>query len=481
MTAHAQTPADALPCSIEAEQALLGSVIVNPECLDQLRLSLDPKHFSEDLHGRIYAAALEISAAGKSVSHISLGGALAGIEMPEGAGKLSAYLARLAISATTIHGASGYADMIVETWRRREIIRVAGDAQEAARSPAGPPSAAIVADFTEATSELVAAALSATRKSIGDSANALLDHAEKLRRKEIVSQSVTTGFADLDNFSRYEAGTLWIVGARPGMGKTIYQVTSSLKVALAGARERRDGREPFGCMAFSFEVPEKQLTARYLSDLSHVHGSPIEYGRIFRGDYNDEELWRLEDAAKRLRGLPLTIDVSSRATVTEIMAKVRAEKKAMAKDGIRLAVVFLDYLKYIKASDRYKGQRHYEVGEISAALHELAKDEGICVVLLAQLNRALETREDKRPNLSDLRESGDLEADADVVAFIHREAHHILKSADFRQGKPEAKDAFEAIKHQAEIIVGKNRAGAEATAHLWVDVSCSTMANAARW
>jgi replicative DNA helicase len=480
MTIHAPPITDPLPCSLEAEQALLGAVIVYPECLDGLRLLLEPRHFSEDLHARIYGAALELNAAGKSVSLITLGSALAGVEMPERAGKLSAYLARLAVSATTIHGASGYAEMIVETWRRRELIRIAGDAQEAARAPAGPAAARIVAEFAEATGEIVAAEIASTRKTIGAGADALLDHAEKIRRGEITSQGVTTGFKDVDDISPYEAGALWIVGARPGVGKTIWQVTSSLKVAQAGARAGRDGGEPFGCLGFSFEVPEKQLIARYLSDLSYVHDRPLEFNRIFRGQYNDEELWRLEDATRRMRNLPLTIDFASRATIVEIAAKVRSEKKAMAKQGVRLAVVFLDYLKFIKASDRYKGQRHYEVGEISAALKELAKDEGLCIVLLAQLNRALESREDKRPNLADLRESGDLEADADVVAFIHREAYHIQKSSDYRQEKPEAKDAFELLKHDAELIIGKNRAGREGTARLWVDPSCSTMANAAR-
>ena len=143
-------------------------------------------------------------------------------------------------------------------------------------------------------------------------------------------------------------------------------------------------------------------------------------------------------------------------------------------------MVFIDYLKFIRASDRYRGQRHYEVGEISAGLKQLAKDEELCVVLLAQLNRALESREDKRPNLSDLRESGDLEADADVVAFLHREAHHILKSPEFRSGAAEAHARYAAVERDAELIVGKNRAGPERTIKLWCLPACSTMADAAR-
>ena len=152
----------------------------------------------------------------------------------------------------------------------------------------------------------------------------------------------------------------------------------------------------------------------------------------------------------------------------------------MARVSTRLAVVFVDYLKFIRASDRYKGQRHYEVGEISGGLKQLAKDEGLCVVLLAQLNRALESREDKRPGLADLRESGDLEADADVVVFLHREAHRILKSPEFRAGSAEAHARYAAVEREAELIVGKNRAGPERTVKLWCLPSCSTMADAAR-
>ena len=297
----------------------------------------------------------------------------------------------------------------------------------------------------------------------------------------MVSQAVTTGFRDLDTATGgYEAGALWIVAARPGVGKTIFQVTSSLKVAKAGARSLRETGEGFGALAYSLEVPERQVCARYLSDICYIPRAPIEYGRIARGEFSDEEAARLAAAQKTLSRLPLTLDASSKLTLAEIGAGVRAEKAAMARAGSRLAVAFVDYLKFIRASDRYKGQRHYEVGEISAGLKQLAKDEGLCVVLLAQLNRALEAREDKRPGLADLRESGDLEADADVVVFLHREAHRILKSPEFRAGSAEAHARYAAVEREAELIVGKNRAGPERTVKLWCLPSCSTMADAAR-
>ncbi len=470
----------AAPTNIEAEQGVLGAALMNRETLAVIAGFLEPRHFSEELHARICAVMLERFREGQAATLVTLGPLLREIKLP-GDVSIGAYLASLAASSPGAANAQDYARQLVELWRRREIMRVARDAHDAAASPAcGGPVAQIAGDAIDALNEALAAASGARRRALGGSASALMDHAQRIRAGESVSQAVTTGFKDIDDATGgYEAGTLWIVGARPGVGKTILMVTSSLKTARAGALAQQKG-EGFGALCYSLEVPERQITARYLSDFTYMQRAPIEYARIARGDFGADESARLDAATQRLAQLPLTLDASSRLSLAEIGAGVRAEKARMAKAGVRLAVVFIDYLKFIKASDRYRGQRHYEVGEISAGLKQLAKDEGLCVVVLAQLNRALETREDKRPNLSDLRESGDLEADANVVAFLHREAHHILKSADFRAGRREAHERFAALEHEAELIIGKNRAGPERTARLWCLPACSTMANAAR-
>jgi len=469
------------PANIEAEQAVLGACLISREALAQVAGLLGPDHFAEELHRRIFAAMRERLNEGALATLVTLGPFLRGLTLPEGVA-LPAYLARLAACAPTIVNAPDYARQIVDLARRRAIMRVARDALDAAGSPAiGGPTVRIAAEAIDALNEIVAAGASLRRRRLAVCAGDLLEYAEKIRAGSIVSQAVTTGFRDLDAATGgYEAGTLWVVAARPGVGKTIFQVTSSLKVARAGAKSLRETSEGFGALAYSLEVPERQICARYLSDLCYIPRLPIEYGRIARGGFSDEEASRLEAAQKKLARLPLTIDASSKLTLAEIGAGVRAEKAVMAKAGARLAVVFVDYLKFIRASDRYRGQRHYEVGEISAGLKQLAKDEGLCVVLLAQLNRALEAREDKRPNLSDLRESGDLEADADVVAFLHREAHHILKSPEFRAGRAEAHARYAAVEREAELIVGKNRAGPERTVKLWCLPACSTMADAGR-
>lgn len=194
-----------------------------------------------------------------------------------------------------------------------------------------------------------------------------------------------------------------------------------------------------------------------------------------RGQLDDTDLWAVCDAQKRLETMPIVIDYSSRLSPSDIKARIHAEKNRMASSKKQLRVVFIDYLKFVQASDRYRGNRVYEVGEISAALKATAKDEEICVVLLAQLNRALEARDDKRPVLSDLRESGDLEADADVVAFIHREAYYLERSIKAKTGDIDTQAKLDACRNRAELILGKNRAGPCKTIDLFCSVACSTM------
>jgi len=161
---------------------------------------------------------------------------------------------------------------------------------------------------------------------------------------------------------------------------------------------------------------------------------------------------------------------------------VRSEKTRMARKGVRLGVVFIDYMKFIKPTDRYRGNCVYEVGEITKGLKELAKNEGLCVVLLAQVNRTVDGRDrkDRRPILADLRESGDLEADADVVGFIHRESVHIKQSTEFRNNDPETVQAFIDAEHKGEIIIAKSRVGAEGVVPIWCDAGASTFAPLAR-
>jgi replicative DNA helicase len=229
-------------------------------------------------------------------------------------------------------------------------------------------------------------------------------------------------------------------------------------------------------------MPEEQVIARLLADIAYRPRNLITFGRILRGELEEQNLERLEDARAHLERLPLAIDVAPGLSVAEIAARVRAEKARMRKRNVQLAVVVIDYLKFVRATDRYRGLRVYEIGEITGALKQLAKAENICVVLLVQANRAVEAkdRRDRRPGMADLRDSGDVEADADVVAFIYRESVYLKQTPEFVRGETEALLAYTEAEFKGEIIVAKSRSGPTGTTNIWIDAGASTFASQAQ-
>ena len=204
----------------------------------------------------------------------------------------------------------------------------------------------------------------------------------------------------------------------------------------------------------------------------------IPTDKILRGDLTNGEAERLVLAAREYDNLPLTIDTAGYLTVAEIASRARAKKMAMARRGQSLDLLVIDYLKFVRATARYAGQRHYEIGEITAALKLLAKDLDLCVLLLAQLNREVEKRDDHRPRLSDLRESGDIEADADVVLLLFREAYYL-------ESDPKVATDIELLRkldqkqNSLEIIVAKNRMGSTGPVEVFCEPASGAVRNAA--
>ncbi len=464
------------PASIEAEQALLGAILVNNAAWGRVADFLKAEHFFEEIHARIYSVTSDLLRGGKLATPITLRTFLG--EHSLGPITVPQYLARLAAEATTVINAADYGRMIVDLAIRREIIEAADKLKLSALNarPDAPPAELAISAIGVLQEIGLTAAPSNTRVDPGTAAASLIARAKRIMSREPVEGGVSTGLRDLDNDTGgFEPGTLWVMGGRPGMGKTVMATGFALKVANRGAKDIAAGALANGAMLFSLEVPERQVTARLLSDLAWRSQRPIPFGSIMRGALDEQDVWCIEEAQERLAILPLALDCASRLKIDEIRLRIRAEKARMARKGVRLGVVFIDYLKFVAASDRYRGQRVYEVGEISGALKQIAKDEDLCVVLLAQLNRALEHRDrkDRRPTLSDIRESGDLEADADVVAFIHRESYYIKQSPEYRNCEPDAMQQFIDLEHEAEIILGKTRAGPTGTIKIWCDIGCS--------
>ena len=200
---------------------------------------------------------------------------------------------------------------------------------------------------------------------------------------------------------------------------------------------------------------------------------------IGRPELTDRETEHLLLAARDFHGLPFKLDTASYLTMADISMRARAEKLARARRNQSLDLLVIDYLKFVKPTSNYRGQRVYEVGEITAALKVLAKDLDLCVLLLAQLNREPEKRDDKRPQLSDLRESGDLEADADVVLLLFREAYYLQNDPNVLQDA-ELSRRLDETRHRLEIHVAKNRQGPTGVIETLCHPGCGTVRNAVR-
>lgn len=470
------TPAP--PCNPDAEQALLGAILINNAAFAQVSGFLKAEHFHEELHKRTYSVITDLLKAGKIANPVTLRTYLGNAEIDEG-WTIPQYLAMLAREATTILNAEGYGRAIYDMAQRRSLIETLGLGLKIAYdAPVASTAAIQIEALQESLYALQADSQVAkdTRRVAGESATGLIDRIRRVQSGEIKALSITTGIPDLDHATGgFRGGEFWILAGRPGMGKT------ALLVSLARATARAGN----GVLAFELEIPEVQITARSLAEVSYAPHRPLGYGTIMKALNGVERLSetdfdRLDQARDHIAQLPLIYDVAERLTVAQIGTRVRRERERMAKVGRRLGVVFVDYLKFVNATDRYRGQRVYEVGEISAGLKELAKAEDLTVVLLAQLNRSVESRDDKRPQLSDLRESGDLEADADVVGLLYREAYYLSENPKYRRGDPDAHERMNEVRNRLELILAKARSGATRTVELWCDMEASAVAAQAR-
>jgi replicative DNA helicase len=471
------------PSNFELEQGFLGALLSDNGIFNAVAGYLKPDHFVEEIHRRIFSVAASMISQGRLASPVTLKTFLGDHDV--GGATIPQYLARLVTEAPAPISGRDYGRAIHDLASRRAIIDAARAAiAEATDSPVDLEPAAIASDAIAALQSVTdAIGEHQTRIDPGAAALKILDRARATLAGEKSNAGVSTGLPDLDmRTGGFRPGELWVEGGRPGQGKTIIATGSVRKVAEQGARLIANGETGVGALLFSLELPEEQVVARLLADIAYRPRNPITFGQIMRGELEEQDLDRLEDARTHLERLPLAIDVAPGLSVAEIASRVRAEKARMRKRNVQLAVVVIDYLKFVRATDRYRGMRVYEIGEITGALKQLAKAENICVVLLVQANRAVEAkdRRDRRPGMADLRDSGDIEADADVVAFIYREAVYLKQTLEFVRGETEALLAYTEAEFKGEIIVAKSRSGPTGTTNIWIDAGASTFASQAR-
>jgi replicative DNA helicase len=472
------------PFNVEIEQGFLGALLSDNGIFNAVSGYLKPDHFAEEIHRRIFSVAASMISQGRLASPVTLKTFLGDHDVGGGV-TVPQYLAHLIAEAPPTVSGRDYGRAIHDLASRRAIIVASRAAiEQASDAPVDIEPGSIASDAIAALQSVTdAIGEHQTRIDPGAAAQTVLDRARAILAGEKGNAGVSTGLPDLDmRTGGFRPGELWVVGGRPAQGKTILGTGFARKVAEHGARLIANREMGVGALLFSLELPEEQVIARLLADIAYRPRNLITFGRILRGELEEQDLERLEEARAHLERLPLAIDVAPGLSVAEIAARVRAEKARMRKRNIQLAVVVIDYLKFVRATDRYRGLRVYEIGEITGALKQLAKAENICVVLLVQVNRAVEAkdRRDGRPGMADLRDSGDIEADADVVAFIYRESIYLKQTPEFVRGETEALLAYTEAEFKGEIIVAKSRSGSTGTTNIWIDAGASTFASQAR-
>lgn len=456
-----------LPHNIEAEQQLLGAILTNNDVYDRVASVLQPYHFYEPVHARIYEVAAARIQKNALASPVTLKAFLAddeGLKELGGPG----YLARLAGSAISSFAARDYAQMIHDFAIRRELIGLGRDISDKAAKVdvASEPRAQIV-EAEQALYKLgeqgqAQSGFQSFLKAVTDAVNV----ANAAYQREGGLAGVSTGLVDLDKkLGGLHRSDLLILAGRPSMGKTSLATNIAFNIAKSYKRgalpDGGEGAVDGGVVGFySLEMSAEQLAARILSEASEV---PSE--QIRRGDMTEAEFRRFVEAAKALEACPLYIDDTPALPISQLAARARRLKRTHGLDAL-----FVDYLQLVRGAGRTEN-RVNEISEITQGLKAIAKELDIPVVALSQLSRQVEAREDKRPQLSDLRESGSIEQDADVVMFIYREEYYLgRKEPDPGTDAHEKwQQDMDRVHNIAEVIIAKQRHGPTDRVKLFFD------------
>ena len=455
---------DSLPHSIEAEQQLLGAILTNNDIYDRISTLVRAEHFFEPVHRRIFEIAAARIQKNALASPVTIKSFMADDPSLKDLGG-PAYLARLAGAAVASYAARDYAQMIYDLSVRRDLIRLGREiAERAARVDIeGEPREQIVsaeqALYKLAEQGVAERGFQSFLRAVHQAVN--VANAAHMRAGRLAGLS--TGLVDLDKkLGGLHPSDLIILAGRPSMGKTSLATNIAFNVAKAyRAGQRPDGTEGAiegGIVGFfSLEMSSEQLAARILSEAAEI---PSE--RIRRGEMQPEEFAGFMQAAKTLESCPLFIDDTPALPIAQLAARARRLKRT---HGLDLLIV--DYLQLLRGTS--KENRVQEVSEITQGLKAIAKELNIPVLALSQLSRQVESRDDKRPQLSDLRESGSIEQDADVVMFVFREEYYREreKPGDHELDKMAQWQAvMEKVHGKAEVIIGKQRHGPIGTVEL---------------
>ncbi|MFN3687790.1 replicative DNA helicase [Salinarimonas sp.] len=461
---HGERELRMAPNNIEAEQALLGAILVNNEAFYRVSDFLAPEHFFEDLHRRIFEVTSSLIKAGKVATPITLKTYLGDADL--GGLTVSQYLARLAAEATTVINALDYGRTIYDLAIRRQLIQVGEDMVNVAYD--APVESTPREQIEDAERKLFALAETGRYdggfQRFADALTSAVDMAAKAYQREGALSGISTGLVDLDRMmGGLQPSDLIILAGRPAMGKTSLATNIAYNIAKSYKAEKR----PDGTMEtvsggivgfFSLEMSAEQLATRIIAEQSGIPSYKIR-----RGDIREDEFYKITDAAREMQSIPFYIDQTGGISIAQLTARARRLKR---QRGLDLLVV--DYLQLLSGSGKKSDNRVQELTEITTGMKALAKELSVPIIGLSQLSRQVESREDKRPQLSDLRESGSIEQDADVVMFVYRDEYYLKN----KEPKPGTEEHFkwqaemDAAHGKAEVIIGKQRHGPTGTVQL---------------
>ncbi len=441
------------PHNLEAEQALLGAILMNNEALNQVPSNLTSEHFYAPIHALIFHAIRSFNDKGMVANPVTLKHHFTADDGIE-----DAYLAQLVANAATVVNVQDYCQIIMDLAVKRSLIQIGEDTVNDAYDHRANESGIEQVEqaeqrlFNLATTEETGSGFVALRHSL----------TEAIQRAELAFKSdggivgISTGLTDMDRLlGGLQPSDLIILAGRPSMGKTALATTIAFNAARIMAREDEHlppGEKPRSVGFFSLEMSGEQLANRMLASSAAIGGH-----KLLRGELSNDEFSTLVQRSHELSNLPYHIDDTPALSIAAVRTRARRLKRVH-----NLSLLVVDYLQLLRGSAATSAQgRVQEISEITQGLKAIAKELNIPVIALSQLSRAVEQREDKRPQLSDLRESGSIEQDADVVMFVYREEYYLARKQP-REDTPEHAVWQEEMEHVyglADAIIAKQRHG----------------------
>ena len=436
-----------LPNNIEAEQAVLGSILLTNEIFDEINTIISNKNFYDPMHQKIFAAIENLIFKGMLANPITLKNYFENekdeINVPE-------YLVKVTKFSTSTRQAIEYSKIIYDMFVRRELIKISENTIDSAKlNDLNTSGQNIIENSEKLLFDLAEkGSFNSSLVKFDEAMKLTIEMASNAYKNEEGIVGVPTGLRDLDDrLGGLHNSDLLIIAGRPSMGKTAL----ATNIAFNAAQKLQQSGKKSSVAFFSLEMSSEQLSTRILAEQSRIKSNDIRRGRI-----SDEQFDKFIETSKNISELPLYIDETPAISIAALSNRARRIKRIYGLD-----LIVVDYIQLMRAVHTFKDGRVQEISEITQGLKALAKELSVPVLALSQLSRAVEQRDDKKPQLSDLRESGSIEQDADVVMFVYREAYYLERKeprpATVEHAEWQAK--MNEVSNLAEIIIGKQRHG----------------------